>query len=69
MKTWIEAAAVRAIKTAAQTALGIFTVGVAMDGVNWQYVGSVALVAGVYSILTSMAGLPEAATNDGTLRK
>lgn len=56
---WIKAASVRAIKTVAQTALGMITVGAAMEEVKWAYVGSVALVAGVYSILTSIAGLPE----------
>jgi len=57
---WLQAAAIRAVKTVAQTGLGMITIGVAMDGVNWQYVGSVALVAGIYSLLTSMAGIPEA---------
>ena len=56
---WFKAAGVRAIKTVAQTALGMITVGMAAEEVKWPYVGSVALVAGIYSILTSVAGLPE----------
>ena len=56
---WLKAAAVRALKTIAQTALGMITVGAAMADINWLQVGSVAAVAGVASILTSIAGLPE----------
>ena len=56
---WLKAAGIRAIKTVAQTALGMITVGAAVEEVKWIYVGSVALVAGIYSILTSIAGLPE----------
>lgn len=56
---WLKAAGIRALKTMAQTALGIFTVGMAADEIKWPYVASVALVAGVYSLLTSIAGLPE----------
>lgn len=65
---WLVAAAVRALKTVAQTALGMFTVGAALDEVNWKYVASVSLVAGIYSMLTSIATtLPEVSA-DGTLR-
>lgn len=60
-KKWLRAAGIRAIKTVAQTAAGMFTVGAAMSEVNWMYVGSVSLVAGIYSIITSIAGLPEVA--------
>lgn len=56
---WIKAAGIRAIKTAAQTALGLITVGAAMADINWALVGSTAAVAGIYSLLTSLAGLPE----------
>lgn len=56
---WIKAAGIRAIKTIAQTALGLLTVGAAISEVEWAHVASVALVAGVYSLLTSLAGLPE----------
>lgn len=58
-KEWAKAAAIRAIKTVAQTALGMITVGMAAEEIQWAYVGSVSLVAGIYSLLTSIAGLPE----------
>lgn len=54
-----KAALIRAIRTMAQTALGMFTVGMAMEEVKWSYVASVALVSGIYSLITSIAGLPE----------
>ena len=56
---WTKAAGIRAIKTAAQTALSLFTVGAVISEVDWVTVGSAAVVAGVYSLLTSVAGLPE----------
>lgn len=57
--SWWKAAGIRAIKTFAQTALSLFTVGLAITEVDWLYIGSVAIVAAVYSLLTSIAGLPE----------
>lgn len=59
MKKWIKAAAVRALKTFAQTAVSMLTVGQAMIEINWQNVLSVSAVAGLISVLTSIAGLPE----------
>lgn len=56
---WLKASLIRAVRTMAQTALGMFTVGMAMEEVKWQYVASVSLVSGVYSMITSIAGLPE----------
>lgn len=56
---WIKAAAVRALKTFAQTALSLLTVGQAFHEVSWINVVSVAGVAAVISVLTSIAGLPE----------
>jgi hypothetical protein len=57
---WIKAAGVRAIKTVAQTALATIGGGaVVLGDVNWVIVGSAAILAGVLSLLTSVAGLPE----------
>lgn len=61
---WLKAAGVRAVRTMAQTALGMFTVGMAMEEVKWSYVASVSLVSGIYSLITSIAGLPEVETDD-----
>lgn len=59
MKKWFKAAGVRAIKTVAQTAVGIIGTSVVMGDVNWIMVASASLLAGILSILTSIAGLPE----------
>ena len=58
-KNWIKAAGVRAIKTVAQTAAATIGTAALMGEVNWIAVGSAALLAGVLSLLTSVAGLPE----------
>lgn len=58
-KTWIKAATIRAVKTIAQTAIASIGVSAAMSDVNWIYVLSSAALAGLLSILTSIAGLPE----------
>lgn len=58
-KAWAKAAAVRAIKTFAQTMIGGISIGAAISEVNWTYVLSVAVVAAILSVLTSLAGLPE----------
>lgn len=59
-KEWFMAAFIRAVRTAAQTALGMFTIGMAVHEVEWVHVLSVAAVAAIYSLLTSMVGtLPE----------
>ena len=58
-KEWIKAAGIRAVKTMAQTAISMITVGQAVLDVNWLNVLSVSVVAGILSILTSLAGLPE----------
>ena len=58
-KIWIKAAAVRAVKTVAQTAVSLIGVGAVMSDIDWVMVGSASLLAGILSILTSVAGLPE----------
>ncbi|MBQ8616604.1 MAG: hypothetical protein IJ418_03710 [Clostridia bacterium] len=56
---WIKAAGIRAIKTVAQTAVATIGTTAVMSEVNWLMVGSASLLAGVLSLLTSIAGLPE----------
>lgn len=56
---WLKAAGVRAVKTMAQTALAVITTGAVMSDVDWLTVGSAAVLAGIASMLTSLAGLPE----------
>ncbi len=62
-KKWIKAAGVRAIKTIAQTAIAMIGTAVVFSQVDWLMVLSASLLAGVLSILTSIAGIPE--VNDG----
>lgn len=59
-KKWIKAAGIRAIKTVAQTAVATIGVSAVMQEVDWIMVGSASLLAGILSVLTSVAGLPEA---------
>lgn len=59
MKKWFKCAFIRMIKTMAQTALSLITIGQAFTDVNWAGVVSVSIVAGILSLLTSLAGLPE----------
>ena len=58
-KKWWKCAGVRAIKTVAQTAVATIGTSAAIGDVNWLMVGSASLLAGVLSLLTSVAGLPE----------
>lgn len=56
---WLKAAIIRAVRTFAQTAISMITIGQAFAEINWTSVASVSGVAAVLSILTSLAGLPE----------
>lgn len=56
---WVKAALVRAVKTMAQTAVGLVTVGAAIQEIDWLFILSVSAVAGILSLLTSIGGLPE----------
>lgn len=58
-KAWFKAAAVRAIKTIAQTAIATIGTSAVISDVNWKIVISASLLAGILSLLTSLAGLPE----------
>ncbi|MBE6989154.1 MAG: hypothetical protein E7426_00185 [Ruminococcaceae bacterium] len=62
-KRWWRAAAVRAVRTVAQAAASLIGVGAVMSDVHWPTVASASLLAGILSLLTSVAGLPEV---DGT---
>ena len=59
IKQWAKAACVRAIKTAAQAAIGCIGAGVVLDDVNWISCASASALAAVVSLLTSVAGIPE----------
>jgi hypothetical protein len=63
-KAWIKAAGVRAIKTVAQTAIATIGTSAAIGEVNWGLVLSASLLAGILSLLTSVAGLPELQNNN-----
>lgn len=58
-KTWLKAAGIRAVKTVAQTAVATIGTSAVLGDVNWMMVMSASALAGVLSLLTSVAGLPE----------
>ena len=58
-KNWVKAAGIRAIRTVAQTAIATIGTAAVLGDVNWVMVGSAAVLAGILSMLTSVAGLPE----------
>ena len=58
-KKWLKAAGIRAVKTMAQTAVAVIGTGAVLSEVDWKMVLSASIVAGVVSILTSVAGIPE----------
>lgn len=60
-KKWAKAAGIRAVKTVAQTAVSVIGVSAVMSDVNWLAVASASVLAGILSMLTSIAGLPEVA--------
>ena len=59
-RQWLKAAAIRAVKTMAQTAIAMIPVGVSVTEVGWYAVVGTAVLAGILSLLTSVAGIPEA---------
>jgi len=62
---WIRAAGVRAVKTVAQTAVGCIGASAVLSDVSWPVVVSASILAGLVSLLTSVAGLPEVDNGNG----
>lgn len=64
-KQWLKCAGVRCVKTIAQTAIATIGTSAVVGDVNWVMVGSASLLAGILSLLTSVAGLPEIKVEEG----
>ena len=64
IKSWIKAAGIRAIKTVAQTAVATIGTSAVIGDVNWVMVASASALAGILSLLTSVAGLPEVSAGE-----
>ena len=58
-KKWIKAAAIRAVKTIAQAAVATISTAAVISEIDWRYCVSASILAGILSVLTSLAGLPE----------
>ena len=58
-KLWVKCAAIRALKTICQTALAVISTAAVLSEVDWKYAVSASILAGILSLLTSLAGLPE----------
>ena len=65
MKKWIKCASIRAIKTVAQTMVAMIPVGISIEQVSWLTVIGTSLLAGILSLLTSVAGIPEVELKEG----
>jgi hypothetical protein len=63
-KKWFKASIVRAVKTMAQTAVATIGTSAVLGEVNWVMVGSASALAGILSLLTSVAGIPEVGEKD-----
>lgn len=64
-KKWLKAAGIRAVRTMAQTAVGVIGASVTIAQIDWKIVVSASIVAGITSVLTSLAGLPEVKESEG----
>lgn len=64
-KTWLKAAGIRAVKTFFQSFASLMTVGAVISELDWVYIASASAVSAIYSLATSLAGLPEINVEEG----